>query len=128
MLTGYKILVAEDNTLNQKIATFILNKQGAKVTTVLNGLEAIKELEHNTYDLVLMDLQMPEMDGFETAAYIRNVLKSNVPIIALSASTMENEYQKCIDAGMCTCIIKPLDKDKLTTLIVALTNENVTTT
>ncbi len=128
MLTGYKILVAEDNTLNQKIATFILNKEGAKVTTVLNGLEAVKELEHNSYDLILMDLQMPEMDGFETATYIRNVLKSKVPIIALSASTMENEYEKCIEAGMTTCVIKPLDKDKLTTLIVALTNENVTTT
>jgi CheY-like chemotaxis protein len=75
LLTGYKILVAEDNTLNQKIATIILNKQGAEVTSVMNGLEAIRELEHNTYDLVLMDLQMPEMDGFETTAYIRNVLK-----------------------------------------------------
>ncbi|MCF8449032.1 MAG: response regulator [Taibaiella sp.] len=128
MLTGYKILVAEDNTLNQRIATLILNKQGAKVTTVLNGLEALRELGRNSYDLILMDLQMPEMDGFETANYIRNVLKSKVPIIALSASTLENEYDRCIEAGMCTCIIKPLDKDKLATLIVALTKEKVTST
>lgn len=113
MLTGYKILVAEDNPLNQKIAVFLLTRHGATVTTVLNGAEAIDKLKSEPFDLVLMDLQMPEMDGFEATQYIRTTLKSNIPVLALSASSYEDEIDKCLKAGMNGCIAKPIDADTL---------------
>ncbi len=120
MLTGYKILVAEDNSLNQKIATFLLEKDGAEVTIVFNGLEAVQQLEERTFDVVLMDLQMPEMDGYETASHIRNVLKIEIPIIALSASNFDDEVKKCHESGMNACITKPIDIHKLNALILEL--------
>lgn len=124
MLKEYKILVAEDNSLNQKIATFLLEKEGAKVTMVGNGKEAVLRLEQETFDVVLMDLQMPEMDGFETTRYIRNIMKSDVPIIALSASNYDGEKEKCREAGMNACITKPIDIQKLNNLILELKKEN----
>ncbi len=128
MLSGYKILVAEDNTLNQKIATYILQKQDAIVVTVPNGVEAIKELEQNKYDLVLMDLQMPQMDGWETSLYIRNEMKSDIPIIALSASNLESDRIRCTEAGMDGCISKPLDANQLSGIILDITRDNRPTT
>lgn len=126
MLTGHRILVVEDNSLNQKIATYLLGKQGAEVATVDNGHEAVKQLETNAFDLVLMDIQMPGMDGIETTAYIRNNLKSNVPIIALSASSYDDEYKRCMEAGMNGCIIKPIDVSKLVEIISNLKEEQKT--
>lgn len=124
MLSGYKILVAEDNPLNQKIAVFMLSKQGASVTTVLNGQEAVNELEKQHYDMVLMDLQMPEMDGFEATEYIRKTLKSKIPIVALSASSYDDEIKKCYYMGMNACITKPIDAEKLYDIIRKITEEH----
>ncbi len=124
MLTGYKILVAEDNSLNQKIATFLLQKDGAQVTMVANGREAVIQLAQDAFDVVLMDLQMPEMDGFETTRHIRNIMKSNVPIIALSASNYDGEMEKCREVGMNACITKPIDIQKLNNLILELKKDN----
>lgn len=124
MLSGYKILVAEDNPLNQKIAVFMLSKQQAIVTTVSNGQEAIRELEKQHFDMVLMDLQMPEMDGFEATEYIRKVLKSTIPVVALSASSYEDEIKKCFDTGMNACITKPIDAEKLYDTIRKIAEEH----
>lgn len=125
MLSRFKILVAEDNPLNQKIAVFLLSKHGASVTTVLNGREAVREIENNgQYDLILMDLQMPEMDGFEATEYIRKTLKNSVPIVALSASSYEDEIKKCYDTGMNGCITKPIDADKLYETIRKITEDH----
>ncbi|GAA4460763.1 hypothetical protein GCM10023093_04030 [Nemorincola caseinilytica] len=127
MLEGQKILVAEDNPLNQKIAVFLLTKHGADITTVANGAEAIRLVEATRFDLVLMDIQMPEMDGYEATQYIRHTLKSNVPILALSASNYEDEIAKCLSIGMNGCISKPIDADKLFDAIRRITKEfNIT--
>ena len=124
MLQGLKILVAEDNELNQKIAGFLLQKQNATVDAALNGREAVELLKKNSYDMVLMDVHMPEMDGFEATEYIRNTLKNNVPIIGVTASYWQEEYDLCLKAGMNTCITKPLFPDSLCKLILNVIAEN----
>ena len=123
MLTGKKILVAEDNVLNQKIANFILTKQGAAVEAALNGREAIELLQKNTYDVVLMDLHMPEVDGYEATEYIRNTLKNNIPIIGVTASSWEDEYETCTRLGMNACISKPFESRSLCELILSIINK-----
>jgi len=126
LLSGYKILVAEDNSLNQKIATYLLSKNGADVTLVSDGEEAVKALSTNDFDLVLMDIQMPGMDGIQATEHIRNELKSTVPIIALSASSYDDEYKACMEAGMNGCIVKPIDIEKLASIIAQLNEEQTT--
>lgn len=123
LLTGYKILVAEDNPLNQRIAVFLLTKHGAVVTTADNGIDAIQKLQTGSYDIVLMDLLMPQMDGFEATEYIRTTMKSNIPVLALSASNYEDEIEKCLKAGMNGCIAKPIDADMLYDTIKKLAGE-----
>jgi len=87
-------------------------------------MEAIEELGRNSFDFILMDIQMPEMDGLETTIHIRTVLKSDIPIIALSASSFEDEYKQCIDVGMDACIIKPIDVHKLSEIVNELVKAN----
>jgi hypothetical protein len=84
-LAGKKILVAEDNEINQKIISHLLKKENIRVDIANDGKEAIELFENKSYDLVLLDLQMPHMDGFQTAKYIRKILGSNIPIIAMTA-------------------------------------------
>lgn len=117
-------MLAEDNSLNQKIANFMLAKNGVEVVTVGNGIEVINELEKNEYDLVLMDVQMPEMDGLEATEHIRKVMKNNIPIVALSASSFEDELKKCLAFGMNAYIVKPIDIVKLSDIIDTLSKEN----
>ena len=121
MLNGIKILVAENNLVNQKIVNYILNKQGAIVKNVVNGMEAIALLPDGDFDVVLMDLQMPGMDGFEAARHIRGELGSNIPIIALTADMFANETSECRDAGINVCISKPFDPTALCEMILSLT-------
>lgn len=123
MLTGYKILVAEDNPLNQKVTSFLLQKLGAISTVVADGSIAVKLVESDEFDLILMDLHMPEMDGYEATEYIRKTLNRDLPVVALSATSFEEEKQRCLDAGMNACITKPLDAEKLTETILRLTKE-----
>jgi CheY-like chemotaxis protein len=108
-----KILLAEDNPVNQKLALKLFEKFGYKADPVNNGHEAIESLKKNPYDLVFMDVQMPEMDGFEATEIIRKpgsgVLNSNVPIIAMTAHAMKGDEQKCIDLGMNDYISKPIE-------------------
>lgn len=113
MLTGLNILVAEDNVLNQKIVSHNLMKNGASVTIAVNGNEVIRAMENGKFDLILMDLYMPVMDGFEATTHIRQTMKDNTPIIAFSASNFEEEMKKCIDTGMNACIVKPFEIQKL---------------
>lgn len=126
MLNGYKILVAEDNSLNQKIVSYLLSKSGAEVVLVPDGEEAIREMQANSFDLVLMDIQMPGIDGIQTARYIREELKNETPIFALSASSYEDEHKACMEAGMNGCILKPIDVEKLSMMIANLNEEEKT--
>ncbi len=120
LLQGKNILVADDNRINQKILIFILEKIGITVTTALNGAEAVEIVKNNPIDLVLMDIQMPKMDGLEATVEIRNTLKNNIPIVGLTANTLDGEKIRCLEAGMNTCVSKPFDPVALVQLISEL--------
>jgi CheY-like chemotaxis protein len=112
-----RILVAEDNPVNQKVAQAMLKRMGLQADVVANGLEAVNALHTIPYDLVLMDCQMPEMDGFEATRKIRRqgskVLNPCIPIIAMTALAMQGDREKCILAGMNDFIAKPVQQREL---------------
>lgn len=124
MLNGLKILVAEDNELSQKITNFVLQKQGAAVEAAFNGEQAIELLRRNNYDVIIMDLHMPVMDGYDATEYIRDTMKNNIPIVGLTASNWEEEFEKCIQKGMNACIVKPFNPGNLCETILNVTKEN----
>lgn len=107
-----KILIAEDNVVNQQVAKGILKKLGYNADIVNNGHEAIAALTHQHYDIVLMDCHMPELDGYQATAEIRNldssVLNHQIPIIALTAAAMEGDKERCLQAGMNDYVSKPI--------------------
>jgi len=112
------ILLVEDNILNQRIVTFSLKKYNHNVTIANNGLEAIDKFKENQFDVILMDIMMPEMDGLEATMKIREMetvanLGTRTPIIALTANTMDNDRDKCISYGMDEFMAKPFDIEKL---------------
>jgi len=107
-----KVLVAEDVKLNQLLMKTLLEEYGFGLDIAENGKIAIEKLENGSYDLILMDLQMPEMNGFEATEYIRNKINSDIPIIALTADVTSVDVEKCKAIGMNDYISKPID-DKL---------------
>src|SRR5271157_315496 len=109
------ILLAEDNEINQKVASMLLTRNGHKVDLASNGIEAFEAYKKNSYDLILMDVQMPEMDGLEATKQIRLLegIKRHIPIIDMTAHAMPGDRQRCLDAGMEDYITKPLDARKL---------------
>ena len=111
----YKILLAEDNLINQKVTIKILNSFGFNVTAVSNGMEAINAVSENSFDLVLMDLQMPLVDGFKATEKIRELpnSKRDIPIIALTAHALIGDKDKCLNAGMTDYISKPVSGQEL---------------
>ena len=111
-----RVLVAEDNAVNQRLAARLLEKRGHLVTVTANGREAVEALANQTFDLVLMDVQMPEMDGFEATAFIREREKHNgahIPIIALTAHAMKGDRERCLTAGMDGYLSKPIRSQEL---------------
>ncbi len=124
--TKIKILLAEDNEVNQKLAVKLLNMAGFNCDIAGNGLVAVESYKKKSYDLILMDCQMPIMDGFEAARSIREYEKSqisdekknkHIPIIALTANVLEVDIQSCLDSGMDDYLPKPIDSKKLIELI-----------
>jgi signal transduction histidine kinase/transcriptional regulator with PAS, ATPase and Fis domain/ActR/RegA family two-component response regulator len=120
------ILVAEDNSVNQKVARALLRKMGIKSDVVANGLEAVHALCSIPYDLVLMDCQMPEMDGFEATSIIRRqeskAINPRIPIIAMTALAMQGDREKCIQAGMNDFIAKPVRQRDLAVMLARWLN------
>ena len=107
---GKKFLVAEDNEINQKVIRQVITKASGSVQIANNGLEAINILKVKTdFDIIIMDLQMPEMDGYAATRYIRNVLKLSIPIVAMTASALKDEKFKCLEMGMDDYLTKPFN-------------------
>jgi PAS domain S-box-containing protein len=118
--TRLRILLAEDNAINQKIASRLLEKAGHHVTLAPDGRQALVALDRENFDVVLMDVQMPEMDGFETTAAIRARERDNgkrLPIIAMTAHAMQGDRERCMAAGMDGYIAKPIQARELIELL-----------
>ncbi|SON52363.1 response regulator [Vibrio tapetis] len=122
-LDNIDILLVEDNKTNQEIACTILESQGATITIAEHGLEALEKLEHQVFDLALMDMQMPVMDGISATKEIRKHLNSEqLPILAMTANAMQVDVQRCIEAGMDEHIAKPINVPNLIQKISLLTS------
>ena len=119
---GAAVLLAEDNLVNQEVTREYLKTLGCRIDVVATGLEALAALERTTYDLVLMDCQMPEMDGLEATAMLRlreqqQNQKRRTPVIAITANAFQGERQRCLEAGMDDYISKPFNRDKLRVIL-----------
>lgn len=112
-----EILVAEDNPVNQMVIIMILKKLGYKADVVLNGEQALEALRNKPYQLILMDVQMPEMDGLEATRRIRQLFDEQPIIVALTANAMQEDREECLRAGMNEYISKPIEIDKLTVVL-----------
>ena len=120
------ILLAEDNPVNQKLASRLLEKRGHHVTVVANGREAVERVQQESFDLILMDVQMPEMDGLEATRKIRKLEYETgtfVPIIALTAHAMQDDKDRCLQAGMNGYISKPFKVNELLAALKAAMEE-----
>lgn len=118
-----KILLVEDNDINAEIAESILEKAGHHVTLAINGEEAVKAVTKSRFDLVLMDLSMPVMDGITATVKIRNELNDNTPIVALTANTSSDHEHRCMHAGMNAFLTKPIIKHELLTTVAEIITE-----
>jgi CheY-like chemotaxis protein len=110
---GLRVLVAEDNPINQKLARALLENLGCEVDLVSNGEEAVERLRKNQYDLCLMDIWMPIIDGLTATEIIRREISKKIPIIALTAAAMKEDKERCLAAGMNDYLSKPVDPRKL---------------
>ena len=118
----FRVLVAEDNIVNQKVAVKQLEKLGYEADVAANGLEVLEALKRRPYDLVLMDCQMPEMDGFQATAGIRKTeegMQDHLPVVAMTANALQGDREKCIAAGMDGYISKPVRLEKLAETMAA---------
>lgn len=111
-LKGKHILLVEDNQINQLLVQYTLSPSGVDLDICETGVEAIQKLHEQRYDVILMDIHMPELDGYETTQIIRKKLQLEVPILALTAS-LESEAEKCLDAGMNGTVQKPFTVESL---------------
>ena len=116
---GLRILLAEDNPVNQKLTVILLQKAGFSVDAVEDGLQAVEKVKTGQYSAVLMDVQMPELDGLEAARRIRTdlVMPRHIPIIAMTADALESDRAACLEAGMDDYISKPIDSKTLLTIL-----------
>ena len=113
---GLHVLLAEDNAVNRKVAVRLLQKRGHTVVAVEDGRQALRALDGERFDVVLMDVQMPEMDGFEATAAVRareRVEGGHLPIVALTAYAMKGDRERCLEAGMDAYVAKPVNADEL---------------
>jgi len=124
-LFSLSVLLAEDNVVNQRLAATLLRKRGHKVEVAANGIEALAAFERQPFDAVLMDVQMPEMGGFEATAEIRareSLKGTHIPIVALTAHAMSGDRERCLAAGMDGYVSKPINPPELFAAIESLTN------
>ncbi len=128
-VTRARVLVAEDNAINQRVAAILLTKLGYTPELASDGKQALEKLQQGHYDIVLMDCQMPVMDGFEAAAAIRSLENecARIPIIAVTANVLTGQREKCLEAGMNDYIPKPINRDVLENVIQRYLNPSDST-
>jgi two-component system, sensor histidine kinase len=117
ILRNKNILLVEDNEMNRLVACEALSHYGLHITEAINGLEAVELIKNKKFDIILMDVQMPVMNGFEATEMIRKVFKNDTPIIALTANALKGESVKCLAAGMDDYISKPFEEDDLVNMM-----------
>ena len=119
---NYSILLVEDNKLNQTVVKFTLKRYGYNIDVANNGIEAVEMYQEGTYDFILMDVMMPEMDGLEATKIIREQEQEEerIPIIALTADIMVANEEKCLENGMDAHLSKPFDVDHLFKVLTEL--------
>jgi len=125
---NFRLLLAEDNPINQKLAVILLQKAGYSVDAVETGAQALEKVQVNQYSAVLMDVQMPEMDGFEATRRIRAWEQENgqhIPIIAMTAHAMAGDRERCLEAGMDDYVTKPLEPRALFNAIDRWTQDSI---
>ena len=122
-LKNKRVLLVEDNEMNRLVANTILNSYGVVVEEAENGELAVNMLQKNVYDIILMDIRMPVMDGMQATNIIRKQINKTVPIIALTANALRTEQQKCIEAGMNDFLSKPFEENDLINLISKWINQ-----
>ncbi|WP_185976626.1 response regulator [Catenovulum sediminis] len=124
-LSDVNLLLVEDNKLNRQVAVGFLKDTGIRIEIAENGVQAIDKIMHNKYDLVLMDIQMPEMDGLTATKEIRSIDKfKSLPIIAMTAHAMAGDAQKSLDAGMNDHLTKPIDPEELYRIVIKWIDKN----
>ncbi|MCP3921091.1 MAG: GAF domain-containing protein [Desulfobacterales bacterium] len=117
-ISGKKLLLVEDNKINRQVAIEVLNLQGVEVSIAKNGIEAVEKVKNNDFDIVLMDVQMPEMDGYTATEIIKNELNMKyLPIVAMTAYVQEEDRLRCFEAGMDDYITKPIVEEELYTKV-----------
>ncbi len=126
ILENKKILLVEDNDMNRLVATTVLTHYHCNITECVNGQEAVDLISKEPFDLILMDIQMPVMDGIEATIIIRQEFQKKIPIIALSANAIKGENQKCMDAGMSDFITKPYSEEILVSTMAKWLGAKVT--
>ena len=122
LLQDLRVLVAEDNPINQQVTEHVLIKAGARVTIADNGEQAVDWLKKETFDLIIMDLQMPVMDGYEATRYLRNTLQLQTPVLAMTASAIKGERIRCLEVGMSDYMSKPFEFRDFYQRVVRLLN------
>ena len=118
------LLFVEDNVFNQELATFILDKIGCCVDIANDGNEAIEILRSKSYDLILMDINMPGLDGYETTRTLREHLVIETPIVAFTTNVLEEDIQRCLECGMNDHLGKPYTEQQLSSIIYKWTRGN----
>lgn len=121
-LKGKRVLVVDDNMMNIMVVKVILSEYEITLSEATNGEQAVAFLEKNPTDLILMDLKMPVLDGFQATNIIRKKLKLTTPIVALTANSIEEEKIKCLDLGMNYYLTKPFDRDVFLEIVTRYIN------
>lgn len=116
--SSFRILLAEDEPSNRKVTMLMLGHLGYRADAVANGIEALQAMEHQTYDVVLMDVKMPEMDGLQATRIIRQRWPNDGPkVIAITAYALKGDREKCLEAGMDSYLAKPIGLEELRSAI-----------